>query len=82
MYNMCKISPPRQEAAALAGIVPLLVKLATPAPPEPSSSPQAPALQPGTSAYSFHHACVPSYAHTCCASCQQQATQPFHLSIP
>ena len=30
MYNMCKLSPTRQEAAALAGIVPLLVKLATP----------------------------------------------------
>ena len=39
MYNMCKISPPRQEAAAVAGIVPLLVKLAAPVPPEaPSTS--------------------------------------------
>lgn len=43
MYNMCKLSPTRQEAAALAGIVPLLVKLASPSahdaqPPSPSST--------------------------------------------
>ena len=45
MYNMCKLSPIRQEAAALAGIVPLLVKLATPSPhdaqPPSPSPPQA-----------------------------------------
>lgn len=44
MYNMCKLSPTRQEAAALAGIVPLLVKLATPSPhhAQPASPPQPP----------------------------------------
>ena len=48
MYNMCKLSPTRQEAAALAGIVPLLVKLATPSSQDapPTSSPQAPSQSP------------------------------------
>ena len=43
LYNMCKISPTRQEAAALAGLVPLLVKLAATSLPEPPSMPQPPA---------------------------------------
>lgn len=47
MYNMCKISPPRQEAAAVAGIVPLLVKLATPLPPDAPSTSQASAQTTG-----------------------------------
>ena len=51
---MCKISPTRQEAAALAGVVPLLVKLAVPPPPEsgvgPSTNPQTPAQTPGADA--------------------------------
>lgn len=37
MYNLCKISPARQEAAAVAGVVPLLVKLAQPLPPDAPS---------------------------------------------
>lgn len=44
MYNMCRISPARQEAAAVAGIVPLLVKLATPLPPTSTSATQ-PSIQ-------------------------------------
>lgn len=54
MYNMCKISPTRQEAAALAGVVPLLVKLAVLPPSEsgeaPSTAPQPPAQMPGSNA--------------------------------
>ncbi len=54
MYNMCKISPTRQEAAALAGVVPLLVKLAVSPPSEsgeaPSTAPQPPAQMPGSNA--------------------------------
>ncbi len=53
MYNMCKISPTRQEAAALAGVVPLLVKLAVPPSPEsagPLSTPQPPAQCSGSDA--------------------------------
>ena len=54
MYNMCKISPTRQEAAALAGVVPLLVKLAVSPPSEsgeaPSTASQPPAQMPGSSA--------------------------------
>ena len=50
MYNMCKLSPTRQEAAALAGIVPLLVKLASASPqdaqPPSPSPPQAPVQSP------------------------------------
>lgn len=48
MYNMCKLSPTRQEAAALAGIVPLLVKLATPSSydTQPASPPQPPVQSP------------------------------------
>ena len=54
MYNMCKISPTRQEAAALAGVVPLLVKLAVSPPSEsgeaPSTAPQPPAQMSGSNA--------------------------------
>lgn len=54
MYNMCKISPTRQEAAALAGVVPLLVKLAVSPPSEsgeaPSTAPQSPAQMSGSDA--------------------------------
>ncbi|DBA67330.1 TPA: hypothetical protein ACH3X2_001627 [Trebouxia sp. C0005] len=54
MYNMCKISPTRQEAAALAGVVPLLVKLAISTPSEsaaaPSTASQPPAQMSGSNA--------------------------------
>lgn len=33
LYNLCKISPLRQEAAAAAGVVPYLAALAAPPPP-------------------------------------------------
>ena len=53
MYNMCKISPTRQEAAALAGVVPLLVKLAVSPPPEaPLSTTQPPAQSSGAESVS------------------------------
>ena len=45
MYNMCTLSPTRQEAAALAGMVPLLVKLATPSPHD-AQPPSPPPLKP------------------------------------
>ena len=46
MYNMCKLSPTRQEAAALAGIVPLLVKLASPSPHDAQPPPPSPLQAP------------------------------------
>ena len=49
LYNMCKISPTRQEAAALAGVVPLLVKLAvSPAEDPPLPQPLPPGQFSGT----------------------------------
>lgn len=44
LYNLCKISRTRQEAAAVAGIVPYLAALAVPPAPSQVSLPRLPAM--------------------------------------